>query len=148
MKLIRYYGKARNFNSTGCVMKRENSDKSSFSNLNSAAFKMIFFTLGMAPQSISSQYYGKTAFFVSGTFTLHTYLKYEASFWISRSSRPECFVKAVFLEISHTRKHLCQRQRSATLLKKRFWHRCFPVNFAKLLKTLFFTEHLRCVLLN
>ena len=27
----------------------------------------LFFTLGMAPQSISSQYYGKTAFFLSGT---------------------------------------------------------------------------------
>ena len=27
--------------------------------------------------------------------------------------------------------------RPATLLKKRFWHRCFPVNFAKFLKLLF-----------
>ena len=67
MKLIRYYGKARNFNSVGCVKKRENSDKNSFFNLCNAAFTMIFFTLGMAPQSISSQYYGKTAFFLSGT---------------------------------------------------------------------------------
>ena len=30
----------------------------------------------------------------------------------------------------------------ATLLKKRLWHRCFPVNFAKFLRTPFFTEHL------
>ena len=69
MKLIRYFGKARKFNSIGCVKKRENSDRNSyFSNLCSAAFKMIvFFTLGMAPQSISSQYYEKTAFFLSGT---------------------------------------------------------------------------------
>ena len=69
MKLIRYYGKARNFNSIGCVKKRENSDRNSyFFNLCSAAFTMIvFFTLGMAPQSILSQYYGKTAFFLSGT---------------------------------------------------------------------------------
>ena len=109
MKLVRYYGKARNFNSIGCVKKRENSDKNSFFNLCNAAFTMIFFTLGMAPQSISSQYYGKTAFFLSGTFTLHTYLKFEASFWISRNSRPECSVKTVFLEISHTTKHLCLR---------------------------------------
>ena len=29
----------------------------------------------------------------------------------------------------------------ATLLKKRLWHRSFPVNFAKFLKTPFFTEH-------
>ena len=31
----------------------------------------------------------------------------------------------------------------ATLLQKRLWHRCFPVNFAKFLRTPFFTEHLR-----
>ena len=31
----------------------------------------------------------------------------------------------------------------ATLLKQRLWHRCFPVNFAKFLRTFFFTEHLR-----
>ena len=36
-------------------------------------------------------------------------------------------------------KHLCQIQslRPATLLKKKFWHRCFPVNFAKSLRTPF-----------
>ena len=41
-----------------------------------------------------------------------------------------------------TGKHLCQSLffnkvavlRLATLLKKRLWHRCFPVNFAKLLR--------------
>ena len=32
--------------------------------------------------------------------------------------------------------------RPATLLKKRLWHNCFPLNFVKFLKTLFFTEHL------
>ena len=30
----------------------------------------------------------------------------------------------------------------ATLLKKRLWHRCFPVNFVKFIRTPFFTEHL------
>ena len=47
-----------------------------------------------------------------------------------------------------TGKHLCQSLFSnkvasltpATLLKKRLWHRCFPVNFAKFLRTPFFTE--------
>ena len=29
----------------------------------------------------------------------------------------------------------------ATLFKKRFWHRCFPVNFMKLSRTPFFIEH-------
>ena len=43
-----------------------------------------------------------------------------------------CSVKKVFLEI---------------LLKNRLWHRCFPVNFAKFLRTPFFTEHLWWLLL-
>ena len=37
--------------------------------------------------------------------------------------------------------------RPATLLKKRLWHRCFPVNFAKFLRTIFLTERLRWLLL-
>ena len=44
-----------------------------------------------------------------------------------------------------TGKYLCQSLffnkvaglRPATLLKKRLWHRCFPVNFAKFLRTPF-----------
>ena len=35
----------------------------------------------------------------------------------------------------------------ATLLKKRLWRRCFPVNFVKFLRTPFLTEHLRSLLL-
>ena len=34
------------------------------------------------------------------------------------------------------------KSRHATLLKKRLWPWCFPVNFAKFLRTTFFTEHL------
>ena len=37
--------------------------------------------------------------------------------------------------------------RPATLLKKRLWHWCFPVNFAKFLRTPFYTEHLWWLLL-
>ena len=37
--------------------------------------------------------------------------------------------------------------RSATLLKRRFWRRSFPVNFAKFLRLPFFTEHFRWLLL-
>ena len=37
--------------------------------------------------------------------------------------------------------------RPATLLKNSLWHRCFPVNFAKLLKTPFFIENFRWLLL-
>ena len=35
-----------------------------------------------------------------------------------------------------------------TLLKKRLWYRWFPVNFAKFLRTPFFRERLRWLLLN
>ena len=38
-------------------------------------------------------------------------------------------------------------RRPATLLKKRRWHRCFPVNFAKFLRTSFRIEHLLWLLL-
>ena len=38
--------------------------------------------------------------------------------------------------------------RSATLLKKRLWHRCFPVNFMKFRRTPFYIEHLWWLLLN
>ena len=41
----------------------------------------------------------------------------------------------------------CSSLRPATLLKRRHWHRCFPVNFMKYLTTPFFTEHLRWLLL-
>ena len=60
-----------------------------------------------------------------------------------------CSVKKVFLEISP--KSLFFNKvaglRPATLLKKRFWRRCFPVNFAKFLATPFLIEHLRWLLL-
>ena len=32
--------------------------------------------------------------------------------------------------------------RPATLLRKRLWHRCCPVNFAKFIRTPFIIEHL------
>ena len=46
--------------------------------------------------------------------------------------------KKVFLEISqNSQKNTCARVSPATLLKKRPQHRCFPVNFAKFLRTPF-----------
>ena len=41
-----------------------------------------------------------------------------------------------------TGKYLCQSLTPATLLNKRLWYRCFTVNFAKFLRTPFFTEDL------
>ena len=54
---------------------------------------------------------------------------------------------ASFLQCKHFKSSrselLCKKSclRPATLFKKRLWHRCFPINFMKFLKTPFFTEH-------
>ena len=60
---------------------------------------------------------------------------------------PEVFYKKGILRnfAKFTGKHLCLRVffnkiaalRPATLFKKSLWHRCFPVNFAKFLRTPF-----------
>ena len=72
---------------------------------------------------------------------------------VNISSRPEVFCKKGVLRnfAKFTGKHRCQSiffnkgagLSPATLLKKRLWHRCFPVNLAKLLRTPFLTKHLR-----
>ena len=77
---------------------------------------------------------------------------------MSRSSRPDMFCKKGVLRnvAKLTGKQLCQSLyfnkvaglRPATLLKQRLWHLCFPVNFAKLLRTPFLTEQLRWLRLN
>ena len=64
---------------------------------------------------------------------------------VYRSSRPEVFCKKGVLRnfTTFTGKRLCQRlffnkvvgPRLATLLKKSLWHKGFPVNFAKFLRT-------------
>ena len=43
--------------------------------------------------------------------------------------------------------HIGENMRPTTLLKKRPWHRCFPVSFVKFLRTSFLTEHLQWLLL-
>ena len=77
---------------------------------------------------------------------------------MERSSRQEVFCKKGVLRnfTKFTGKHLCQSLffnkvaglGPATLLKKRLWHRCFPVNFVKFLRTPFLTEHLWWLLLH
>ena len=61
-----------------------------------------------------------------------------------RSNRSRNFSKFVFLKFSHYSQESPMLEslfnkvaglRSATLLKKRLWHKCFPVNFAKFLRT-------------
>ena len=65
----------------------------------------------------------------------------------SRSSQQWCFVRKGILRnfTKFTGKHLCQGlffnivvgPRPATLLKKRLWHKCFPVDFVKFPRTSF-----------
>ena len=73
-----------------------------------------------------------------------------------RSSHQSWSVKKVLLEIlQNSQENICARvsfliklqARPATLLKKRLWHRCFPVNFVKILRTPFYIEHLWWMLL-
>ena len=44
----------------------------------------------------------------------------------------------LILLFSSCKERFCEKNlRSATLLKKRLWHRCFPVNFLKFVRTYF-----------
>ena len=67
-----------------------------------------------------------------------------------------CSAKKVFLEILQNSQEntsarvsfLIKLQASAcNFIKKRLWHRCFPVNYAKFLTAPLLTEHLRWLLL-
>ena len=77
---------------------------------------------------------------------------------VVRSSHQRCSVTKVVLRnfTKFTGKHLYQRLffnkvaglSPASLLKKKLWHRCFPVNFAKFLRTGFLSNTSRRVLLS
>ena len=73
------------------------------------------------------------------TFFYKTILVVASSFRQTRSSHQRCSMKIGALRnfAKFTGKHLCQSLRPATLLKKRLWYRCFPVNFAKFSRTPF-----------
>ena len=62
-----------------------------------------------------------------------------------RSSRLELFCwKSILTNFTKfTGKHL-----ACNFIKKRLWHRCFPLSFPKFLGTPFLTEHLWWLLLN
>ena len=72
-----------------------------------------------------------------------------------RSSPSQILFKISFLNnfASYIRKHLCWSLfnkfgglQACNFVKRRLQHRCFPVKFAKFLRTPFFTEHLRWLL--
>ena len=61
---------------------------------------------------------------------------------ITEATTRGVLLKKVFLKVlQNSQENTCARV-SATLVKKRLWHRCFPVNFEIFLKNTFFTEHL------
>ena len=84
---------------------------------------------------------------------------YSVAFFISESEAvaQRCSIKKVFLKnfSKLTRKHLRRSLflnkiaglRLLILLKKRLWHKCFPVNFVKYLRIPIFIEHLWWLLL-
>ena len=61
-----------------------------------------------------------------------------------KRSHHRCSTKNMFLEISQN----SQENTCATLFKKRLWRRCFPVNFAKFLRTPFLQNSSGRLLLN
>ena len=91
-------------------------------------------------------------FFLLGT---NHFIKHSGVFF--RSSRLEVFCKKVVLGNSkNSEESTCARVSfliklqaldSQFYLKKSLWHRCFPVNFVKFLRTQSFIQHLRWLLL-
>ena len=73
-------------------------------------------------------------------------LKWRDNYEISRSSHQRCSIKQVCLKISrNSQENTCAR---VSFLLRRFWHRCFPVNFAKCLRTHFLQNTSGRLLLN
>ena len=101
-----------------------------------------------------------TCMYLFPFYTKQTYITQVEEKRVKKKEKrsPEVFCKKGVLKsfAKFPGKHLCQSLffnkvaglRPGTLLKKRLWHRCFPVNFAKFLRTSFFIEHLRWLLLN
>ena len=91
-------------------------------------------------------FFNKTSFFkkISGFVTFIILLRISLLEVVAQ----RCSLKTVFLEIwLNSQGKSCARLRSATLFKKRLWQRCFRVSFAKILRTPFFTEQFRWLLL-
>ena len=93
--------------------------------------------------------------------TLYNLFAYVLIYAVIRNSHLELLFKEGILSnfAKFTGKRLCRSShrrcsinkalglRPATLLKKRVWLRCFPVNFAKFPRTPFITKHFRWLIL-
>ena len=106
------------------------------------------------------QYFFLSQIFLSYSKSLLTELSAKSTIrkvFDFRSSHQRCSLKKGALRnfTKFTGKHLCQSLffnkvaglKPETLLKNRPWHKWFPINFMKFLRTTFFTEHLRWLLL-
>ena len=74
---------------------------------------------------------------------LRVTLYYYYVMYASEAVVKSCLVKMTFLEILQN----LQENARVSFLKKRLWHRRFPVNFVKFFRTSFLTEHLWWLLL-
>ena len=87
-------------------------------------------------------------------YTAETTKKVKLRFKKFKKQPPEVFCKKVLLKTSqNSQENTCARVsflinlKASTLLKKRPWHRYFPMNFAKFSRTPFVKEHFWWLLL-
>ena len=120
-------------------------------NLNSTIYLLL--RCSTEKQNIKTTYLISLTFFLLVFQTSFLSILAFSSFFVfcisssNSTSHRKCSVKKGVLSefAKFTRKHLCQSLflnkvaglRPAILLKKSLWHKCFPVNFAKFLRTTF-----------
>ena len=90
----------------------------------------------------------KTSFFVRYSFKKGFMCWYCILYTIPMvsSRHRRCFIKNLFLKLYKIHVGFSLGLRPATTLKKILWHRCFPVNIARFLRTPFF-QHISGLLL-
>ena len=83
------------------------------------------------------------AYYITRMYMLHQEEKVKRSMLKKKNI---CIFKKDFPLIKTNIDIYWKSNKRGTLLKKSLWHRCFAVNFAKFLRTPFFTEHRRLLL--
>ena len=128
-------------------MARPTSDETF--NLNYPNWLTLLITFSFELSHLNSNKFHRS--FITSSYMLETeslkhFLLHIHFCSISKSSHQRCSINKAVLKnfVIFTRKSLCwslifnkvASVRPATLVKKRFHHRCFPVNIAKFLRTL------------
>ena len=93
---------------------------------------------------------------LSPILPMESFLDQKSKFWsillqekLANIKNPEYMLNCGIFHIKKTEfKNFKYRPGTCNFIKKRLWHRCFPVNFAKFLRISFFKEHLWRLLLN